>query len=246
MVFNLPHMIFGFAVSAPALPAPVIATSLPEIASPTMRSRMGAALVELLYGSPENAQMHALLAAPPERITAYILTQDVEKQNRADELKTWAENAIYDWNRKNSTAQIEIVSREQDADIVIEFKDRALYRGRHVAGYARWSRTTDGYSPHVNGVVHVSNKLPNGRLMNEEQVRHALGHELGHIFGLDDHYSSRSLMGKVSTAGNGQWLSDTEVKAISDMQERANMIISASNRPQIVGNTEVPKVFKFK
>lgn len=246
MVFNLPHMIFGFAVSAPALPAPVIATPLPEITSPTMRSRMGTALVELLYGNPENAQMHALLAAPPEKITAYILIQEVKKQSRADELKTWVENAIYDWNQKNSTAQIEIVFHEQEADVVIELKDRALYRGRHVAGYARWSRTTDGHSPHVNGVVHVSNKLPNGRLMNEGQVRHALGHELGHIFGLDDQYSSRSLMGKVSTAGNGHWLSDKEVKAISDMQERANVIISATNRPQIVGSAEAPKVFKFK
>jgi hypothetical protein len=81
--------------------------------------------------------------------------------------------------------------------IVVKFVDRIPYHTEvqglvEVKRDLHWSRRSVGYR--ITGTIFVRHHT-DGRWLTEEEVACVVGHELGHVLGLDDNKTTRGIMG---------------------------------------------------
>lgn len=240
---------FALAVSAPAskpaLPAAAPSADFSLAISPFLKQHLSIALLELAFGDPNKARSHARIAAMPERLNVYLDASQVPAE-RGEQLTSWARESLNLWSETGSTLIEETFDKAQ-ANVVVVFSDVVNGRRGVLAGYnstQRISRYGGGISTTtISSLVEISNRAPGGGLTTQNQVRKALGHEFGHILGLQDSKDVNDLMGPVPIRGASTFVDSRSSRALQELTLRANAIIDAA--PAFDPRAEVPRVFNF-
>lgn len=131
------------------------------------------------------------------------------------------EDCVDTWNRDLGDVYTVVVSA-QDADIVVVWQPVLRMGDADIAGYASWTRSADG----LTGTIQLRTLAPNGRPMNDRQVRHAALHELGHLLGLADGGRAGEVMAPLNMRRPAANPSDREVDALLQWREQIDAVRS--------------------
>jgi hypothetical protein len=123
----------------------------------------------------------------------------------------------------------------EEATIKIRYGKDVRLDGSIVSGYINWSRTIERQgnqaTPIFNADIHLRTTDPNGKQMNAVQMRHTAGHELGHMFGLDDVNTVGMLMGPLDLRRPVSKPNPTEIETVQAIREECENIVAKADAP---------------
>lgn len=208
--------------------------------TPSLRNQLGLAVAELMFGSAPRGASRAKAAAIPSRLTVRFEC-DTQSANRFDSLSSIGRDSIKRWNQLLDASVF--VETDGDAQVVISFQKQVRYQGSLVAGLNTWTRrVADGGDLQVLASIEISTNGPSGTALTTGQIRKTTMHELGHLVGLDDHHSSRHLMGPLSSDPTGESLPPS-VESLVEFNRLVQEIVVAV---PVTPASRVPKIFRLK
>jgi hypothetical protein len=117
-------------------------------------------------------------------------------------------------------------SRREDAQVTIEFCDSLRYENKPVAGFIRWLRRVEYHGPDdarhsYRADIRLRTRTSWGARLSPEAVRHAAGHELGHLLGLGDTDERGRIMSAIDPHRPVAAPSSDEIRALLELREEA-------------------------
>jgi hypothetical protein len=132
----------------------------------------------------------------------------------------------------NGGVQFERVGKDVKADIKINFGKDVNLKGQIVSGYINWTRniatTSDGAKPVFEADIFLRTTDPKGRELKWEAMRHTCGHEMGHMFGLDDVNQIGMLMGPLDLRRPVKAPNEAEIETVKAIREEATNILTSA------------------
>jgi predicted Zn-dependent protease len=133
----------------------------------------------------------------------------------------------------DGSVMFERVLENTKADIKITFGSDVKLNNSIVSGYINWTRnianTEEGTKPVFEADIHLRTTDPKGRELKWEAMRHTCGHEMGHMFGLDDVNQIGMLMGPLDIRKPVKAPNESEVETVKAIREEAQSIVTASS-----------------
>jgi hypothetical protein len=130
----------------------------------------------------------------------------------------------------------------EKADVKIKFDQNVKLNNQIVSGYINWSRTVettfDGPVPHFKADVFLRTTDPNGNQMAAKAMRHTCGHELGHMFGLDDVKEVGMLMGPINLRAPVSAPHEVEIETVKAIRAECQALILAAKHDHVEKHSE--------
>ena len=124
---------------------------------------------------------------------------------------------------------------DEEATIKIQYGKDVRLDGGIVSGYINWSRTIEREgnkaTPIFNADIHLRTTDPSGKQLTAIQMRHTAGHELGHMFGLDDVNTVGMLMGPLDLRRPVSRPNDTEIETVQAIRAECESIVAKADAP---------------
>jgi hypothetical protein len=124
----------------------------------------------------------------------------------------------------------ELVDTPKEAEVEVTFGKNVKLKGQIVSGYINWSRsistTTGEVKPLFSADVKLRTTDPKGRPLSFEAMRHTFGHELGHLFGLDDVKQIGKLMGPLDLRRPVSRPDESEIETVLAIRDECKSIIA--------------------
>lgn len=223
-------------------PTPPLSKEILDCIEPSLVKHLTCAYKALAQGRTKEAEIHARLASLPETLRVEFSFKGVNSA-REEELKNWARTALEDWNNAQNTTQFRESLPGECSDIVICFYDYGMRR--NIAGSIAWNRrvwsNSLGIRLELSAEIRVTNRCPNGSLMDESQIRHTIQHELGHLLGLKEGITP--MMGSIPIHGSRVNLGFKETNAVEEFQAQVAAFISSIREP--TSQRKAPTLFHF-
>lgn len=213
----------GFVVTSSFAGYKIRAAVLPSVNEHIDKARIKAQL-----GSYEEASGYAKAMLMEDQITV-----SVDYGNTPDNQKTWCDTAVagaFDMWEKALGKEIKFVRVEsKDAPHVrIKFDKDVTLNGGIVSGYINWSRsieeTKEGFRPVFSADVFLRTTDPRGTKLSAKAMKHTCGHELGHMFGLDDASRVGILMGPLDVNNPVSAPSADEIETVMAIREECKLL----------------------
>jgi hypothetical protein len=170
------------------------------------------------------AHTDAVLFERPLRVHCDLT--DLERDQR-DRCEAALQAAIDLW-REALDHRVEFVAASSSyrADLRVRFVPDLRVRGRAVAGYIDWKRMVQGTDEDseatLSADLQIRTAIPGGGRMSVMAMRHAMAHELGHVFGLGDRRSG--IMGPVNPRRPVERISQSEIDEVLNLRREAEDI----------------------
>jgi hypothetical protein len=117
--------------------------------------------------------------------------------------------------------------------VTIHFEKDVTLKKQVVSGFITWTRTTErsrnGIKMTFDADIHLRTMDPYGRPMNAAAMSHTCGHELGHMFGLDDSNLVGPLMGPLDLRKPAAKPTPDEVETVRAIRTECNSILETAS-----------------
>jgi hypothetical protein len=135
----------------------------------------------------------------------------------------------------NNDVKFVLARPDEVAAIKVVYDKDVRLDGQIVSGYINWSRTIEREgnqaTPIFNADIHLRTTDPSGRQMTATQMRHTAGHELGHMFGLDDVNTVGMLMGPLDLRKPVSKPNPTEIETVQAIRAECQSIVAKAEAP---------------
>lgn len=199
---------------------------------PSVNETLDAARIQAQQGRGKEASGYAqaMLMGETLRVSVNYGDTPASQTEACDEAVA---GAFQMWEEAlDSSVKFIRVPDPKSADIKINFGSDVKLNGQIVSGYVNWtrniSRTAEGVKPIFDADIHLRTTDPKGRLMKANAMRHTCGHEMGHVFGLDDVAQVGVLMGPLDLRKPVAKPTEAEIETVKAIREEASQILTST------------------
>lgn len=220
--------VVGFVVTSSFAGYKIRAAVLPSVNEHIDKARIKAQL-----GSFAEATGYAQAMLMDDNITV-----SVDYGNTPESQKPWCDTAVIGafamWEKAlGKEIKFVKVDAQSDPQVRIKFDKNVKLDGGIVSGYINWSRSIeeskDGIRPIFSADVFLRTTDPRGTKLSAKAMRHTCGHELGHMFGLDDASKVGVLMGPLDVNNPVSTPTADEIETVLAIRQECKLL---ANIPQ--------------
>jgi hypothetical protein len=199
---------------------------------PSVTETLDAARTRAQLGKPLEAAGYAQSMLMGDKLTVMVDYGDTP-QPQITACDNAVAGAFKMWETSlDGAIKFERVANNVKADVKITFGKDVNLNGQIVSGYVNWTRnivtTDEGTKPLFEADIHLRTTDPKGRELKWEAMRHTCGHEMGHMFGLDDVSQVGMLMGPLDLRRPVKQPNESEIETVKAIREEATNILTAT------------------